>query len=69
MFGYTRALHSTATYAAHEKPFATFEEFIAYYRWMIMLGCIEAWTESVVSQLPKEATIRFTHANLVRIPS
>ncbi|PBK66066.1 kinase-like protein [Armillaria solidipes] len=50
---------------APEKHFATLEDFIAYYRWMIMLGCTEAWTESVLSQLPKEATIRFAHADLV----
>ncbi len=50
---------------APDKPFATLEEFIAYYRWMIMLGCTKAWTESVLSQLPKEATIRFAHADLV----
>ncbi|KAK0234955.1 hypothetical protein EDD85DRAFT_841217 [Armillaria nabsnona] len=50
---------------APEKPFTTLEEFIAYYRWMIMLGYTEAWTESVLSQLPKEATIRFAHADLV----
>ncbi len=32
---------------------------------MIMLGYTEAWTESVLSQLPKEAAIRFAHADLV----
>ncbi|PBK66063.1 hypothetical protein ARMSODRAFT_977746 [Armillaria solidipes] len=50
---------------APEKPFTTLEKFIAYYRWMIMFGCTETWTESVLSQLPKEATIRFAHVDLV----
>ncbi|KAK0234960.1 kinase-like domain-containing protein, partial [Armillaria nabsnona] len=50
---------------APEKPFTTLEEFITYYRWMTMLGCTEAWTDSILSHLPKEATIRFAHADLV----
>ncbi|KAK0234979.1 hypothetical protein EDD85DRAFT_773746 [Armillaria nabsnona] len=50
---------------APEKPFTTLEEFITYYCWMTMLGCTKAWTDSILSQLPKEATTRFTHANLV----
>lgn len=33
-----------------EKPFATLEEFVGYYRWMILFGqCTEASTESVES--------------------
>ncbi|KAK0186414.1 hypothetical protein F5146DRAFT_1227067 [Armillaria mellea] len=48
-----------------EKPFTTLEEFVAYNRWMIILGCTEAWTESVLFQLPKEATVQFAYAALV----
>ncbi|KAF8069180.1 kinase-like domain-containing protein [Lyophyllum atratum] len=52
-------------YVAPKHAFTTIGEFNDHIRWMLMLFCTEQFTESVLCRFPRNAAIRFAHADLL----
>lgn len=48
-----------------EKSFESVDEFIDAYRRLFLLVCTETFTENLLSQLPRDASITFTHGDLL----
>ncbi|KAF7763833.1 hypothetical protein Agabi119p4_8370 [Agaricus bisporus var. burnettii] len=46
-------------------PFSSVGEFIDSYRQILLLFCTESFTESLLSQLPRNDTVQFTHGDLL----
>ena len=45
--------------------FSSVGEFLNHYREMLMLFCTEQYTESLLSRIPRNAAIQFTHGDLL----
>ncbi|KAG5638237.1 hypothetical protein H0H81_001111 [Sphagnurus paluster] len=52
-------------YISPKHAFATVGEFNDHIRWLLMLFCTEKFTESVLCRFPRNAAIRFAHADLL----
>jgi thiamine kinase-like enzyme len=52
-------------YLAPKYAFSSVGEFLDHYREMLMLFCTEKYTESLLSRIPRDAAIKFTHGDLV----
>lgn len=48
-----------------EKSFESVDEFIDAYRQLLLLVCTETFTETLLSHLPRDAFITFTHGDLL----
>ena len=53
------------SHLAPKDAFSSAGEFLDYYRWMLMLFCTEKYTESLLSRIPRNAAIKFTHGDLL----
>ena len=52
-------------HVAPKHAFSSVGEFIDHYREMLMLFCTEQYTESLLSRIPRNAAIKFTHGDLL----
>ena len=53
------------SHVAPKHAFSSVGEFLDHYRQMLMLYCTEQYTESLLSRLPRNAAIQFTHGDLL----
>lgn len=52
-------------YVAPKHAFSSVGEFLDHYRQMLMLFCTEQYTESLLSRIPRNDAIQFTHGDLL----
>ena len=52
-------------HVAPKHAFSSVGEFLDHYRQMLMLFCTEQYTESLLSRIPRNAAIKFTHGDLL----
>ena len=52
-------------HVAPKHAFSSVGEFLNHYRQMLMLFCTEQYTESLLSRIPRNAPIQFTHGDLL----
>ncbi|PPQ84959.1 hypothetical protein CVT25_004472 [Psilocybe cyanescens] len=52
-------------YVTPKRAFSTVGEFNDHIRWMLELFCTEAFIESFMCRLPRNAAVRFTHGDLL----
>jgi hypothetical protein len=52
-------------HVAPKHAFSSVGEFLDHYREMLMLFCTELYTESLLSRIPRNAAIKFTHGDLL----
>lgn len=52
------------THVLPNHPFTSYTEFIDLYRYILLHFCTETYTDDLLSRLPRNAPIRFAHADL-----
>lgn len=52
-------------HVAPKRALSSVGEFLDHYRQMLMLFCTEQYTESLLSRIPRNAVIQFTHGDLL----
>ncbi|KAA1477705.1 hypothetical protein DENSPDRAFT_885311 [Dentipellis sp. KUC8613] len=60
--------YQNSFFPAHVLPahaFSSYSEFVDLYRSMLLHVCTESYTEALLSHLPRNAPIRFAHADLL----